>query len=165
LLEERYRLTDVTAMWRMVLDPASFRTAPTLGAMPLGPADVGALEELYRDGDAAGETPHFFAPSMVAQGVFVGIREGAGLVAAAGTHLVIPAEGVAAIGNVYTRRDRRGRGLGAAVTSAVAAELLRRRLPTVVLNVAHTNTAAVRLYLRLGFGIHAAFCEGQAKCR
>jgi ribosomal protein S18 acetylase RimI-like enzyme len=162
LLEERYRLTGVTAMWRMVLDPSRYRAAPTLGAVSLGPQDLDAVGELYRDGEATGEEPGFFAPSMVAQGVFFGIREGAGLVAIAGTHLVVPAEGVAAVGNVYTRRDRRGHGLGAAVTTAVATELLRRGLPTVVLNVAQTNTAAVRLYLRLGFEIHAAFCEGRA---
>src|SRR5262249_20219270 len=105
LLEQRYRLSGVMAMWRMLLDPSRSRAGPTCGDVPFGPADVEAIRELYRDGEAAGEAPHFFAPSMVAEGVFFGIREATGLVAAAGTHLVIPAEGVAAIGNIYTRRD------------------------------------------------------------
>ena len=55
------------------------------------------------------------------------------LVAVAGTHLLAPEEGAAAIGNIYTRRDRRGRGLGRAVTSAVLADLAG--IETVGLNV------------------------------
>jgi ribosomal protein S18 acetylase RimI-like enzyme len=47
----------------------------------------------------------------------------------------------------------------------VTAELLGQRLPTIVLNVAQSNGMAVRLYRRLGFGIHAAFCEGLATRR
>ena len=54
---------------------------------------------------------------MVTDGVFFGVYEGEALVAAAGTHLVSREEGAAAIGNIYTRRDRRGRGLGRAVTA------------------------------------------------
>jgi ribosomal protein S18 acetylase RimI-like enzyme len=164
-LEKRYRLTNLTALWRMVLEPARFRATLSPGAVRLGLADVEAIRHLYGDGKGTGEAPQCFAPSMVTEGVFFGIREGEALVAVAGTHLVVPAEGVGAIGNIYTRRDRRGRGLGAAVTSAVTAELLGRGLPTIVLNVVQTNAVAVRLYRRLGFTIHAAFCEGLATRR
>ena len=69
----------------------------------------------------------------------------------AGTHLVVPQEGIAAVGNIYTRRDRRGRGLAGRVTAAVVAELLRRGVPTVALNVAQTNATARRVYERVGF--------------
>ena len=61
---------------------------------------------------------------MIESGVYYGVLEGSSLVAAAGTHVFAPDEGVAAIGNVYTRRDQRGRGFAACVTSAVAARLL-----------------------------------------
>jgi ribosomal protein S18 acetylase RimI-like enzyme len=165
VLRPRYETDGVTAMWRMTLDPADYRPSATDGIVRLGPADREALERLYADGDGHGERPHFFLPSMVEEGVFFGIYEGSELISVGGTHLVVPQEGVAAVGNIYTRRDRRGRGLGARVTSAVVNELLRLRLPTIALNVAQQNTAAVRVYERLGFVRHCAYCEGLAPRR
>jgi ribosomal protein S18 acetylase RimI-like enzyme len=162
LLEARYRLTGLTPMWRMLLDRGRFAPGDLGGVMPLGPDDLDAVRRLYADGDAAGEAPHFFLPDMLSTGVFFGIREGSELVAAAGTHLVVPQEGVAAVGNIYTRRDCRGRGLGGRVTAAVVAEVLRRGLETVALNVAQTNAMARRVYERLGFAVYCPFVEGQA---
>lgn len=102
---------------------------------------------------------------MIEDGVFFGIREGEELVAVAGTHLVAPAEGVGAVGNIYTRRDRRGRGLAARATTAVANELLRRNVRTVALNVSKKNATAIRLYERLGFEKYCLFLEGLAELR
>ena len=84
---------------------------------------------------------------------------------AAGTHIVVPEEGVCAIGNVYTRRDRRGRGVAGRATAAVAAEALRLGVRTVALNVAQGNHAAIRAYERIGFARYCAFFEGIAKRR
>ena len=127
----------------------------------LNPNDVPALKRLYADGDATGEAPDFFYDAMVASGVFFGVYEGPDLVAAAGTHLFAPDEHAAAIGNVYTRRDRRGRGLSRAVTSAVLHRL--RHLKTVGLNVREDNAAAIRVYESLGFVKHCDFREGLAR--
>jgi ribosomal protein S18 acetylase RimI-like enzyme len=80
--------------------------------------------------------------------------------AAAGTHLVSRDEGAAALGNIYTRRDRRGRGLGRIVTSAVMRELAS--VETVGLNVRADNGAALSLYESLGFGRHCRFYEAVA---
>jgi predicted GNAT family acetyltransferase len=99
---------------------------------------------------------------MLAEGVYFGVREGSELVAAAGTHLVVPGEGVAAIGNVYTRRDRRGRGLAGRLTGTVAVELVGRGLRTVALNVNQNNATALGVYERLGFVRYCAFVEGLA---
>jgi predicted GNAT family acetyltransferase len=99
---------------------------------------------------------------MLQEGVYRGVWEGRELIAAAGTHLVVPDQGVGAIGNVYTRRDRRGRGLARRVTSAVAAELLRRQIPTVALNVHQDNLTALRIYEKLGFERYCEFREGVA---
>jgi ribosomal protein S18 acetylase RimI-like enzyme len=162
VLRTGYDIPHAVAMWRMTLNPADYRPAPTAGAERLGPAEVAALERLYADGAETGESPHFFLPSMVREGVFFGMYEGTELIAAAGTHLVVPQEGVAAIGCVYTRRDRRGRGLGACVTSAVVNELLRMRLAIVALNVSQENTRAARVYERLGFVRYCAYYEGLA---
>jgi ribosomal protein S18 acetylase RimI-like enzyme len=128
----------------------------------LGPDDFPALQRLYADGEALGEAPGFFRAWMLDRGVFYGIPEGRSLVAAAGTHLVAPSEDVAAIGNVYTRRDRRGRGLAAQVTTAVTAELLSMDLRTIALNASPQNLTALRVYERPGFKRYCPFYEGMA---
>jgi ribosomal protein S18 acetylase RimI-like enzyme len=156
-----YEIRDEKRMWRMAIDPARFDPPPHT-AVPLGPSDYEGLVNLYRDGDAAGEAPPFFDAGMLRHGVYYGIREGGAIVAAAGTHVLAEQEGVAAIGNVYTRRDRRGRGLGAQVSGAVTAELLRLRVQTVILNVVESNAAARRVYQRLGFAPYCEYREGMA---
>src|SRR5262245_47905796 len=55
--------------------------------------------------------PDFFSPSLVANGIFYGVQDGPDLIAAAGTHLAEPTEGIGCVGNVYTRRDRGGAAL------------------------------------------------------
>ncbi len=158
-LSRHYRTEHLKRMWRMTLHPADFRPAAD-DAERFGPEDVAGLDRLYQDGLAAGEAPEFFFGSMVSSGVFCGGRDELGLTSVAGTHLVALDEGVGAIGNVYTRRDCRGRGLAAAATSAVVAELLRLGVKVIALNVYQSNTTAKRIYDRLGFCEHCDFVEG-----
>jgi ribosomal protein S18 acetylase RimI-like enzyme len=163
VLETRYQVAAPRAMWRMLLEPARFPTLPRSQELTrLGPADLEALQTLYADGAATGESPDFFAPAMLAEGVYFGAWQGHDLVSAAGTHLVVPQEDVAAVGNVYTRRDWRGRGLAVRLTGAVVAELLLRGLRTVALNVNQDNHVARRVYERLGFARYCDFIEGLA---
>ena len=83
------------------------------------------------------------------------------MVAAAGTHLLLSRrERVATIGNVYTRRDCRGRGLGRIVMSAVREALAG--IDTIGLNVRVDNRAAIRVYESLGFVRHCPFYEALA---
>jgi GNAT superfamily N-acetyltransferase len=161
-LAARYRFVERKPMLRMFLDPARFRPETGARVVRLGSADATRVETLYADGRESGESPDFFFPSMLDRGVFFGVEEDGDLAAVAGTHLAVPEEGVAAIGNVYTRRDRRGRGLSGCLTSAVAAEILRLRIPVVGLNVSQRNSAAIRVYERLGFAAHCEFVEGPA---
>lgn len=162
VLATRYRIVEQKDMLRMVLDAPAFLPAPIEGAERLGPADIEELARLYDDGKESREVPDFFFPSMLDEGVFFGVREAGELVAAAGTHLVAPAEGVAAVGNVYTRRDRRSRGLAARSASAVVGELLRMNLTTIALNVSRKNDTAIRVYERLGFLRYCDYYEGLA---
>jgi ribosomal protein S18 acetylase RimI-like enzyme len=161
LLRKHYGTVVTEAMWRMLLDQTRFQQVAA-SCNRLTAKDVSALEHLFADGDAAGEHPHFFLPAMVSDGVFFGVYEGDDLIAAAGTHMVSPREGIAAIGNVYTRSDRRGLGLAAKTTAAVTAELIRSNIETIALNVSQGNNTARRVYERLGFRRHCAFCEGRA---
>ena len=160
IFQARYQECQIQTMWRMVIKPSHYRPASTGQAVQLGTDDLNALRRLYADGEADGESPDYFVPSMLSQGVYFGILEGNDIIAAAGTHLIAPEEGVCAVGNVYTRRDRRGRGHAAAVTSAVTSELLRMKLRTVVLSVNQRREGAIHVYERLGYSRYCAFCEG-----
>jgi ribosomal protein S18 acetylase RimI-like enzyme len=161
-IEPVYRSVGLRPVWRMLLDSARFRPEACAGAARLTAADVAAIEHLFADGRDTHEAPDFFFPNMVTDGVFFGVREGDELVAVAGTHLAVASEGVGAIGNVYTRRDHRGRGLGGALTSAVTSELVAMGIRIVGLNVLHSNRAAARVYERLGFRRYCTYFDGKA---
>lgn len=156
--EPVYRIDPGPPMIRMVVDAGSFEPAGR-PAERLGPRDIGELNRLYDLGPAA-----WLPASTVAEGVYYGIREGDRIVAAAGTHVIGDAVGLAAVGNVMTRADRRGRGHATAVTSAVTAELLGR-CPQVVLNVRADNPAALAVYRSLGYREHVRFEERLARRR
>jgi GNAT superfamily N-acetyltransferase len=151
-------VTNVKQMIRMAWTGGSTRVGDRVTR--LGAADVPAIERLYADGESTGESPDFFYASMVTDGVFYGVRKGAELIAVAGTHLVSREDSAAAIGNVYVRRDRRGGGLGRAVTAAVIHELAG--IETIGLNVRADNDAAIRVYESLGFTRHCDFREALA---
>ena len=152
-------VTNEKHMQRMTLEKrAPIRVDPRATRLTI--ADADAIAKLYQDGEAAGESPDFFYSSMVTDGVFFGVYENQDLTAAAGTHLVARDEGAAAIGNVYVRRDRRGRGLGRLVTAAVINDL--RDVETIGLNVREDNAAAIRAYESLGFVKHCDFREALA---
>jgi hypothetical protein len=145
-------------MHRMVLDASASLPAVPSHVVRLGPDDLGGIRTLY-----AADPPAFFLPSQLETGVYFGVREGSSLIAIAGTHVVSAAARVGAIGNVYTRIDRRGRGLASDVTAAVAHELRCRDTATIVLNVTETNGGARRVYERLGFHMACLFAEGAAQ--
>lgn len=148
---------DSRKMVRMVLDREQFRPVAVPGLVRLGPPDVGELDVLYAD-----DRPAFFLPSQLHSGAYHAVRDHERLVAVAGTHVVSRQAAVAALGNVYTRPDYRGRGYGAAVTSAVTVELFARGMTTIVLNIVATNDAARRVYERLGFREYCVYYEGLA---
>jgi ribosomal protein S18 acetylase RimI-like enzyme len=162
-LEGVYAPVDVRKVQRMVLSPNRFQPADLEGIEALGEGDLDEVNALYEDGYRRGEGPTFFHPSMLQQGTFRGVREGRALVSIAGTHLYSPDLGVCAIGNVYTRRNHRGRGLAARVTSAVATLAIHHRVDTIVLNVGEDNVSARRVYQRLGFDEYCEFFEGEAR--
>ena len=159
-VETTLRFIDAHPMYRMRLEGTPADAGP---ALRLGMADVPALRALYADGAERQEIPDFFEDSMVARGIYHGVRDAGELVAVAGTHVLTP--GAAAVGNVYVRHDVRGRGLAARVTAAVARDLRARGVETIVLNVRQDNTVAIRVYEKLGFVVHGEFLEGFATPR
>lgn len=146
-------------MWRMVLRPDSFR--PVAGSsVSLALDHAEQLKALYAHGKG-----NAFSPSQVPGGAFHGVVEDSKLVAAAGTHLISPTYGVAAVGNIFTHPNYRRHGYATVATSAVVTELLSRGIRDVVLNVNQKNETAIRIYERLGFERCCPFFEGMAFVR
>ena len=149
-----YRYCERYQMQRMFLGDLS----PPVGiAEPLTPIDCHQVERLYACGDGGGIA---FAPFQLGTGFFRGVRRGGELVAVAGVHVVSRNESVAGVGNIFTRPDCRGQGLAQIVTSAVAMALSEAGIRTIGLNVEHTNSAAIRVYERVGFRTHFTYYEG-----
>jgi ribosomal protein S18 acetylase RimI-like enzyme len=149
-----YRYRERHEMRRMFLD----RFQPRFGITePLGIEDRGDIQKLYASGDGGGIA---FAPFQLQTGFFRGIRHDGELVAVAGVHVASRNESVAAVGNIFTHPDYRGRGFAQTVTSAVVIAVEEAGIQTIGLNVETTNTAALRAYERVGFSTHFRYFEG-----
>ena len=152
-----YRSSGMRSMWRMSVDRVTFHPAQA-PARRLHAADIEELNTLYFWGGA-----DYFTTAQLERGVYYACESDGHLVAAAGTHVVAPEYGVAAVGNVYTHPDYRKRGLATACTGAVTAELLDMGCQSVVLNVWQDNQPALRAYGKLGFRVHCAFLEASGQ--
>ncbi len=152
-----YRYRERHEMHRMLVD--DFR--PRQGAVErLGPGDQQEIERLYATGDGGGIA---FSGFQLRSGYFRGVRRGGELVAAGGVHVVSRNEGVAGVGNIFTRPDHRGHGLAQVVTSAVVSALQDAGIRTIGLNVECSNAPAVRAYQAIGFRSCFSYYEGVAE--
>lgn len=157
-LAKLYRIEPGPPMVRMWVDRIGFR--PVSGvAVRLLPAEIGDLNRLYGLGFTS-----WLPADAIASGVYYGVRVGGRLVAAAGTHVISRSAGLAAVGNVMTHPDYRGRGYAKLTTSAVTQELLRD-CEQVVLNVRSDNPPAIAAYRALGYREHWRFEERLARRR
>jgi predicted GNAT family acetyltransferase len=96
---------------------------------------------------------------MLQTGFYYGVRRGPDLVSVAGVHVYSRPYQVAALGNITTRPDARGRGLATAATARLCQELLRAGVEHVGLNVKADNRAAIACYEKLGFERVAGYGE------
>lgn len=147
-------------MWRMTPKEKDQVSLPKLKALVrLSPTHGEQLKALYSQG---GEfAPSFFDPYQLQDGVYFGVTGETGeLLAAGGTHILARQEGVAAIGNMYTRPDQRGKGYAGAVFQAIVATLQAEGFTNIFLNVDQRNTTARKLYERYGFTVYCPFLEG-----
>ena len=155
-----YELRDAKQMLRMGLDRRDYKPASdTSGVEPLSHRDTGSMMSLYRH-----YPDNFFEPALLDTGLYFGLREGEELLSVAGIHVLSEKNNVAAIGNIVTHGDHRGRGLATRCVGRLLDELFRR-VEVVALNVEATNTSAVACYERFGFTTRYAFYEGSASLR
>lgn len=154
--EGLFEFRERHAMHRMMLGQFVARDGATVR---LGPDSCREIEALYASGGGGGLA---FGPAQVDTGFFRGVREDGTLIAVAGVHVASPAEGVAAVGNVFVRPDRRGRGLAQVALSATVRAVLNAGIETIGLNVARDNLAGICAYERLGFRAAFHYIEGPA---
>ena len=131
---------------RMILTEPVDERQPAAGIIELKPEDLERVVDL-RDADRQGM---FFLPMMLSHGVFMGVERSGSLIAAAGTHVISEGHSVAAVGSVLTHPDHRGRGLGSKVVASLC-QRLQSRFEVIGLNVAASNSAAIRVYEKIGF--------------
>lgn len=157
LLGAQLKAEKEVRMWRMAVRRQDFHPVPDPRPVRLMPSDIDEILALYA---GRSESPDAFHPRQLELGPFFGIRENGELKAVAGVHVFSQPARVAAVGNVFTHPDSRGRGLGRAASSAVVAALFEAGIETIVLNVSMQNDPALHVYRRLGFMPFCGYYEG-----
>lgn len=154
-LEPSYEAEPYGSHYKMLLcDDSLLAAAPTSDARTLSGADLPAIEALY----AASYPGNWFDPRMLETGRYYGLFDGPDLISIAGIHVYSPRYRVAALGNITTHPDWRGRGLALRVTAALC-RALRPEIDHIALNVSTENRAAISCYSALGFKAIASYAE------
>ena len=87
------------------------------------------------------------------------------IAAFAGTHVLSERYRTAALGNIVTRPELRGRGLAGRLVLDLCDRLRRKGIERIGLNVAEANLSARRCYERIGFTHTARFGEWSLRRR
>jgi ribosomal protein S18 acetylase RimI-like enzyme len=147
---------------RMVLkDTGRLGQMDTRGVIPLTRDDLPRMTVLYQ----AAYPESWFNPRMVDTGQYVGIEDNEGrLISVAGIHVYSPEYRVAALGNITTLPELRGRGLAKKVTAGCC-KLLLKNVDLIGLNVRSDNLPAIRAYQAIGFEKAAVYHEWMMRRR
>lgn len=160
-LEDEYRFRSHGIHLKMALrHRARVEAVATRDAVTLSTADLEEVNDLYR----ASYPGNWFDPRMLETGHYYGVRRGGRLLSVGGVHVYSERHRVAALGNIATLPEVRGRGLGTLVTAKACQSLL----PTVDhigLNVKADNASAIASYRSLGFERIADYEEYSLECR
>ena len=156
-IEKKLRPQSEERMWRMFLDRQVEPAKSNPDARRLQREDLPAILELFGEHP---DRPDSFHPMQMKDAPFYGFFERGMLVSIAGVHILSRWAQVAAIGNVFTHPNQRGRGLASIVCDAVVRALLEEKIKVIVLNVGTDNEPAIRCYQRLGFRQHCTYQEG-----
>ena len=101
---------------------------------------------------------HWFDERMLSSGQYFGMIEDNRLASVAGVHVYSSHYKVAALGNIATHPDYRGRGFGKKVTARLCQSLLET-VEIIGLNVKADNDPAIVLYKNLGFAVSNTYYE------
>jgi ribosomal protein S18 acetylase RimI-like enzyme len=155
-LADRYRIESGGEHYKMAwMDRSRLAGVDTTGVVRLGSADAAEVSAFF----AATYPGNFFEPAMLALGPWMALRDGGGrLVSVSGLHVCSPQTRVAALANVGTHPEHRGRGYARRVLAAQC-RALAGLADHVGLNVRADNTAAIACYRSLGFEVAASYEE------
>lgn len=144
---------------KMVLSNAAKCSATVLKSTETE-ADYEVLKEFY-DLWAYGEDneSRFFEAYMPKMSPYRVLRQGGRIISAAGVHVASKKYQVAALGNIATSPEMRGRGYGTMVTSALVHDL-KPHFADIGLNVLEANGTARHCYEKLGFVTRLRYEEG-----
>jgi GNAT superfamily N-acetyltransferase len=162
-LLQRYYQPETTwkKMLRMAITPTSWHAqTPVLPQLVkhLAISDLPALKNLHMHHPESG-----FSADLFPQGLYFGAYAGERIIAAGGTHALVPEHRIAVLGNILTAPEARRQGYATAITTALVATLFDRQFSLVVLNVFEDNSPAIRIYQRLGFQTHHQLLTGKAR--
>jgi predicted GNAT family acetyltransferase len=143
-----------------LIEPVPIRIATEDDLPVLRAARVAALEEEYGIPVELGSSLHLELDKAVTravklQGVAIWVEDGA---CAFTAQLIAKTSDAAMFGDLYTAPELRGAGRATRALSAFCAWLMSES-EHVTLRVGTENTAAVRLYERVGFQVIDAFCS------
>lgn len=152
---EDYHIRSQGTYYKMALtNRLCLEAVDTSNVIPLSVADWSQLRTLY----GMSYPENWFDPRMLETGCYYGIRHGTDLVSVAGIHVYSQKYKVAALGNITTHPQFRGRGLATVVCAKLCQELLYK-LDHIGLNVKSDNISAIACYQNLGFEQVATYNE------
>ena len=155
ILKERYCLQPHGRHERMALvDKSLLANLDTSGTIVLSVSDLDEIMSLFEEAYPG----NFFEPRMLETKQYFGILKSGELVSVAGVHVYSTRYKVAALGNITTHPDYRGRGYGKVVTGQVCKSLLKE-IDHIGLNVKADNISAIRCYEQLGFEVIRCYGE------
>jgi ribosomal protein S18 acetylase RimI-like enzyme len=120
----------------------------------LGKTDLEDIEKFYRLSYPA----NWFDARMLETGKYFGYFEAGALAGVAGVHVYSPEYRIAALGNISTRQDLRGKKIAYKLTSVLCTDL-RTDTDIIGLNVCSSNLAAIKCYENAGFEIRGSYDE------
>jgi ribosomal protein S18 acetylase RimI-like enzyme len=146
-MQQDYTVQEHGLHYKMALThPEIVEKVDTSGVIPLTAADTDDLKALYQVGNPIA----WFDARMLETGCYFGVRLNGQLVSVAGVHVYSPTYGAAAVANVVTHPDFRGRGYAKAACAKVC-QSMRGRIEHIGLNVLMENVPAIRAYEQIGF--------------
>ena len=135
--------------FQMYLQNRNLLTCENKNIRRLGMNHLPQMMELF-DADYPG---HWFTPSALENGIYIGHFENDRLVGIAGTNLINKKQGISSIGNIVIRSDFRGKGIAKNITSCLCNILLENNISEIGLSVHTHNSNAIKMYEGIGFSI------------
>lgn len=154
-VERQYKTESHGKHFKMgLMNKASLREIDRSNVIRLTENDLEDMLVLYKEGYPG----NWFNPRMLRTRQYFGMRLKNRLVSIAGVHVYSEKYKVAALGNIVTHPDYRGRGFAKAVTATLCQSLFED-VDNIGLNVKVANYAAIALYEQLGFKILSTYSE------